>query len=96
VTFAIDDGGQIGARADNHYVGKRSVPPDPLRQPQPRRRRSGRPRHHLRAGPPRVGRSPHNQRARGRRSDPPAPAFFRPEPPRAGGGPCAGASRPRP
>jgi len=25
VTFAIDDGGQIGARADNQYVGKRSA-----------------------------------------------------------------------
>ena len=25
VTFAIDDGGQIGARSDNQYVGKRSA-----------------------------------------------------------------------
>jgi len=25
VTFAIDDGGQVGARADNQYVGKRSA-----------------------------------------------------------------------
>ena len=25
MTFAIDDGGRIGARADNQYVGKRSA-----------------------------------------------------------------------